>query len=302
MSRRLRVAPVERRGSIAATPPWKAATSSSWTRTTDCSPASTPPGRERRGKAVGLEKLRALRRPERTLVVYHHQTRRKGGHAAEIAHWADRLRDVGFDRVDALRSGAFSPRALFLLDADEELRDRAVAFARMWNPHVRWFGDGAEVAAHAMDRVRSEDGKHDMTAEEIIDGLREWASTMAPGLKEGELHSQACDVLQEMGVAPKSKHPLLNGELGRSEIDVYVPYAEPPHLLVEFKTTGDWRRVAEATWQLFQASALLKEPTRRVAIFGKPFEDTNLRVFLEKNDVIPIEMGDNVLSGATHAP
>lgn len=104
-------------------------------------------GSRQAGKAVGLAELLALRRPDRTLVIYHHQTRRKGGHAAEIAHWADRLRSVGFDRVDAIRASAFSPRAFFLLDGDEELRDHAAEFAQMWHPHVRWFRDGVELSA-----------------------------------------------------------------------------------------------------------------------------------------------------------
>lgn len=248
-------------------------------------------GSRQAGKAVGLEELQALRRPGRTLVVYHHQTRRKGGHAAEIAHWTDRLRDVGFDRVDAIRAGAFSPRGFFLLGADEELRDRAVAFARTWNPHVRWFADGVDIAARSMDRARGEDGRHDVTADEIIDRLREWASGIAPETGEHALHTKALEFLREKGTAPDSEYRIRNEGRGDSRIDIHVRCAEPPHVLVEIKATGDWRRVAEATWQLFQASVLLEEPTTRVAIFGKPLEDTNLRIFLEKNDVIPIEVG-----------
>ncbi len=45
------------------------------------------------GKSVLLSELRALARPGRCLIVYHHQTRRKGGHHAEMEHWADRLRE-----------------------------------------------------------------------------------------------------------------------------------------------------------------------------------------------------------------
>ena len=246
-------------------------------------------GTREAGKAVGLEELQALRRPGRTLVVYHHQTRRKGGHAAEIAHWANRLRDVGFDRVDAIRAGAFSPRAFFLLDADEDLRDRADAFARTWRPHVQWYQDGLDLADHAMIPARSGAGRSDLTAGEIIDRLRTWASTMPSGLGEFRIHTEACDTLREMGADPRSEHPLENGEFGNSRIDIYVPRADPPHLLVEIKATGDWRKIAEAAWQLYQASALLGVAVKRVAICGTPVEDTNLASFLSSNDIVLLQ-------------
>lgn len=47
------------------------------------------------GKSITLDEPRALARPERCLIVYHHQTRRKGGHHGEIENWADRLRACG---------------------------------------------------------------------------------------------------------------------------------------------------------------------------------------------------------------
>jgi hypothetical protein len=84
------------------------------------------------GKSVSLAELSALRQPGRTLVVYHHQTRRRGGHHAEISHWAARLRDQGFGRVDVLRASPFSPRAFFLLDATDEIRGHAETLAEQW--------------------------------------------------------------------------------------------------------------------------------------------------------------------------
>jgi hypothetical protein len=53
------------------------------------------------GKSVLLSELRALARPGRCLIVYHHHTHRKGGHHAEIEYWADRLRECGFATVCA---------------------------------------------------------------------------------------------------------------------------------------------------------------------------------------------------------
>jgi hypothetical protein len=58
------------------------------------------------GKSILLTELRALARPGRCLIVYHHHTRRKGGHVAEIEHWADRLRGCcGFRLIVIANSG-----------------------------------------------------------------------------------------------------------------------------------------------------------------------------------------------------
>jgi len=53
------------------------------------------------GKSVSLAEVSALHQPGRTLLVYHHQTRFKGGHPAELLYWSERLRGLGCDRVDA---------------------------------------------------------------------------------------------------------------------------------------------------------------------------------------------------------
>jgi hypothetical protein len=90
-------------------------------------------------KSASFADLSRFSHPGRTLVVYHHHTRRKGGHAAEIRYNADRLRMHGFDRVDALRANRYSPRAFFLLNATDGIRKRAAAFAREWSEQrVTW--------------------------------------------------------------------------------------------------------------------------------------------------------------------
>jgi len=83
-------------------------------------PAGHSPGSAKAGKSILLSELRALATPGRCLIVYHHQTRRQGGHHAEIEHWADRLRECGFTTVGALRAKPYSPRVFFLLDAPVE--------------------------------------------------------------------------------------------------------------------------------------------------------------------------------------
>lgn len=94
------------------------------------------------GKSITLAELRDLTRPGRCLIVYHHQTRRPGGHHAEIEHWADRLRQSGFATVDALRAKPFSPRVFFLLDAPDDVRHRAEKVAERWRGLISWHSDG----------------------------------------------------------------------------------------------------------------------------------------------------------------
>src|SRR5262249_27447500 len=76
-------------------------------------PAGFSTSSAKAGKSVMLREILELARPARCLIVYHHHTRRAGGHSVEIASWADRLREVGFDRVDALRARPYSPRVYF---------------------------------------------------------------------------------------------------------------------------------------------------------------------------------------------
>jgi hypothetical protein len=89
-------------------------------------------------KSVSVDEILKLKRPGRVLVVYHHQTRMKGGHSNELHHFAKKLRQLDVTRVDALRAKAYSPRAFFIIDGDEMVRERAEAFAVRWRPHVSW--------------------------------------------------------------------------------------------------------------------------------------------------------------------
>ena len=104
-------------------------------------PASFSPTQAKAGKSIALEELTALSAPGRCLVVYHHQTRRKGGHLAEIEHWGSRLRQAGFATVDALRASRGSARVFFVLDAPSVIRERAHQFAHRWHGHVSWHPD-----------------------------------------------------------------------------------------------------------------------------------------------------------------
>jgi hypothetical protein len=75
------------------------------------------------------------------VIVYHHQSRRKGGHVGEMEYWADRLRGCGFATVDALRARPYSPRVFFVLDAPADVRQRAEQTATNWQGWITWHPD-----------------------------------------------------------------------------------------------------------------------------------------------------------------
>ena len=91
-------------------------------------------------KSVSWEELKFLG-TGRSLVVYHHQTHRKGGHREEIIWQSKRLKDAGFNQVDALRARPWSPRVFFLLEGTEIMRTRAALVAKNWGEHIEWMPD-----------------------------------------------------------------------------------------------------------------------------------------------------------------
>jgi hypothetical protein len=102
-------------------------------------------GSAKAGKSVLTNELLELARPGRCLIVYHHQTRRTGGHHSEIEHWAERLRATGFATVDALRARPYSPRVYFLLNATLDIRQRAERLEGHWQGLITWRpGAGAD--------------------------------------------------------------------------------------------------------------------------------------------------------------
>ena len=101
-------------------------------------PAGYRPTMVHGGKSITWGEIDALRAPGRVLVIYHHQTRFKGGHINEIEHLAQALRQRGFATVDALRASPYSPRVFFLLDADPEMRRRAEGLSRDWDGKISW--------------------------------------------------------------------------------------------------------------------------------------------------------------------
>jgi len=103
-------------------------------------PAGFRPTTRVAGKSVSFAELQQLNQPGRALIVYHHQTRRKGGHREEIEYWQQRLASNGFESVDAIRARRFSPRVFFLLNAPVAVQERARHFAEQWDQFFTWHG------------------------------------------------------------------------------------------------------------------------------------------------------------------
>jgi len=61
-------------------------------------------------------------------VIYHHNTRRRGGHDAEVDHW---LSEIGMPSL-AVRATAYSPRTFFVLNPNEEIEVRLQDFCKRW--------------------------------------------------------------------------------------------------------------------------------------------------------------------------
>lgn len=95
-------------------------------------------GRAKFGKQMPLAEVQELARG-RCVVIYHHNTRRRGGHDAEVDHWFDQIGMPGL----AVRASAYSPRTFFVLNPDEETQDRVRGFCRSWaDLRVRLHGAG----------------------------------------------------------------------------------------------------------------------------------------------------------------
>lgn len=79
------------------------------------------------GKQIPLSEIRQLAEG-RCAIIYHHNTRRRGGHDLEVDHW---LSEIGLPSI-AIRAKAFSPRTFFIVNPDNDLINSAAAFCERW--------------------------------------------------------------------------------------------------------------------------------------------------------------------------
>ncbi len=91
------------------------------------------------GKSITMSEIQALAADERTVLIYHHHTRRAGGHLAEIHHVIGRLSKCsGLVPAGALRARPWSPRSFFLVNASEQDLLAIEDFALDWQDHCVW--------------------------------------------------------------------------------------------------------------------------------------------------------------------
>lgn len=82
------------------------------------------------GKQMPLSEARALAKG-RPAIVYHHNTRRPGGHDVEVDHW---LGELGQGTL-AIRATSHSCRTFFVLNPDHDMRKRVEDFCARWSGH-----------------------------------------------------------------------------------------------------------------------------------------------------------------------
>jgi hypothetical protein len=84
-------------------------------------------GRSAFGKQIPLAEVLRLT-DGRTGVIYHHNTRRSGGHDAEIDYW---ISQIGRPTL-AVRAKAYNCRTFFVINPDEIIADRVREFCAQW--------------------------------------------------------------------------------------------------------------------------------------------------------------------------
>ena len=85
------------------------------------------PGDRKHAKQIPLQEALALARG-RPALIYHHNTRFKGGHDREVEHWLSLLGQEAL----AVRASAFSCRTFFILNPDEVSIRRVERFCTTW--------------------------------------------------------------------------------------------------------------------------------------------------------------------------
>ena len=91
------------------------------------------PGQRKHAKSIPECEARTLADGGRPVVIYHHNTRYRCGHDAEIRHWQKRLGE----KTCAVRWRHRSPRTFFILNCTDRLAQRAEQWCEKWeSPNV----------------------------------------------------------------------------------------------------------------------------------------------------------------------
>lgn len=82
------------------------------------------------GKHMPLREAQKLSE-NRTVIVYHHNSRFRGGHDCEVDYWLDQLGHGSF----AIRANALSCRTFFIINPTIDIKDRAIEFCKRWSKY-----------------------------------------------------------------------------------------------------------------------------------------------------------------------
>lgn len=98
-----------------------------------CADEKFRPATRKDWKRMPLEEARRLS-ADRTAIIYHHNSRRPGGHRREIEHWLEQFPGA----THALYWRRYSNRTFFVLNASGPVEQRLRDFTKLW-------GHGAEL-------------------------------------------------------------------------------------------------------------------------------------------------------------
>jgi hypothetical protein len=90
-------------------------------------------------KCIAREEVRALRKRGRALLLYHHQTRRKGGAQKDYESMVEWLLDAGAARVEGVRLRPYTSRFYLLVDGAKALSGALKAFVETWGTDAELF-------------------------------------------------------------------------------------------------------------------------------------------------------------------
>lgn len=89
-------------------------------------------------QSARIDEIQAISKNSGDVILYHHQTRRPGGHELEIADLGKYLAEKTGQAVCALRAKCWSPRVFLLVAHWLDTWKTCEAFAAQWEPHVRF--------------------------------------------------------------------------------------------------------------------------------------------------------------------
>lgn len=97
-----------------------------------CNDAKFKPAQEKHCKRLPLYETRQLSQ-DRTAIIYHHNTRFKGGHDKEVAYWLSQI----WGNTIALRFKPYSPRTFFVINPNANMVNQLEDVASKWRGNAK---------------------------------------------------------------------------------------------------------------------------------------------------------------------